>query len=71
MMAYDYSKLLGRIVEKYGTRKAFAEAMGMAERTLSRKLGNKAHFPQDEISRACELLSIEAQDMTEYFFCRR
>ena len=28
-MAYDYSKLLGRITEKYGTQAQFSGAMGM------------------------------------------
>ena len=31
-MAYDYSKLLGRITEKFGTQARFSGAMGMSER---------------------------------------
>ena len=36
-MAYDYSKLLGRITEKFGTQARFSGAMGMSERSLSLK----------------------------------
>ena len=39
-MAYDYSKLLGRITEKYGTQAQFSGAMGMSERSLSLKLNS-------------------------------
>ncbi len=35
-MAYDYAKLNGRIIEKCGTRKAFAEKMGFSEATISK-----------------------------------
>lgn len=68
-MAYDYSKLLGRIVEKVGTQGAFANAMEISERTLSLKLNNKIAFKQSEISKVCELLDICVQDIPEYFFC--
>lgn len=67
-MAYDYSKLMGKIVEVFGTQCAFAKAMGMAEKTLSHKLNNKAHFTQDEITKGAELLGIEAEKIPTYFF---
>ena len=51
-MAYDYSKLNGRIVEKCGTRANFAEMMGLSERTISLKLNNKISFKQPEIQKA-------------------
>ena len=40
-MRYDYSKLLGRIIEMFGTRAVFADKMCMSEHTLSRKLTTK------------------------------
>lgn len=55
-MAYDYSKLLGRITEKFGTQARFSGAMGMSERSLSLKLNSKVPFKQPEISKACSLL---------------
>lgn len=40
-MAYDYRKLRGRIIEKYGTLKDFAIEMNWSERTLSLKMNCK------------------------------
>ena len=67
-MAYDYSKLRGRIVEKYGTQKKFATAMGWSERTLSLKLNGFVFWKQHEISQAMELLNIEESSINDYFF---
>ncbi len=67
-MAYDYSKLSGRINEKFGTRSKFATAMGMSERSLSLKLNSKIPFKQPEISKACTLLEIGDTDIYPYFF---
>lgn len=67
-MAYDYSKLLGRIVEKYGTQGNFARAMGMSERSLSLKVTNKVPFKQPEITKASSLLGINDADIPSYFF---
>ena len=67
-MAYEYSKLLGRITEKFGTQGRFAEAVGMSERSLSLKLNNKVPFKQPEITKACSLLEIDDADIPAYFF---
>lgn len=67
-MAYDYSKLLGKIKEKYGTQASFAEAIGISGHSLSTKLNNKKAFRQSEISKAIALLDIDAQDLHAYFF---
>lgn len=67
-MAYNYKKLLGRIVEMYGTQYEFAKALNVSERTLSLKLNNKINFKQPEITRACELLHIASSEMSDYFF---
>ena len=67
-MAYNYRKLIGRIIEKYGSRAAFAKAAKMAERTLSRKLNNKAKLSQDEIALWCTLLEIPETEAYLYFF---
>jgi hypothetical protein len=67
-MAFDYSKLLGRIVEKYGKQGAFAKAMNLSERSLSLKLNNHRFFDQKEISKACELLEIDDSSVHQYFF---
>ena len=67
-MAFDYSKLRGRIREKFATQEKFANAMGIALSTLSFKLNNKVYWTQPEINRACELLEIADADVTDYFF---
>ena len=45
-MAYNYSKLLGKITEKFGTQGNFAKSMNISERSLSLKLTNKVPFKQ-------------------------
>lgn len=67
-MAFEYNKLVGRIVEKYGTRTAFAAAVGMTESALSARLNNKTPFSAPEISRACAALGIPESDISTYFF---
>lgn len=67
-MAYDYSKLKGRIVEKYGNQTKFAEIMGLSERTMSLKLNNTNYWKQNEISKACKLLDINEDEIKQYFF---
>lgn len=68
MMAFDYSKLKGRIVEKYQTQQAFAKVIGLSERSLSLKLNNKKAWKQPEICRAINLLGLSNDDINEYFF---
>jgi hypothetical protein len=67
-MEFDFSKLLGLITEKYGTRSAFAAAMGMADSAFSNRINNKICFDTVEIYQACQLLGIDAQDIPVYFF---
>lgn len=67
-MAFNYSKLRGRIVEKFGTQVSFSKALGVSERTLSLKLNNKIFFSQDEISKISELLDIQTDEIQFYFF---
>lgn len=67
-MAYDYSKLNGRIVEVCGTQAVFADQMGLSERTISLKLNNKIAWKQPEIQRAVEVLNLSANEIQQYFF---
>lgn len=67
-MAYEYNKLIGRIVEVCGTRTEFAKRMGFSERTLSLKLNNKVPWKQPEIMKAIQVLGLEEADIQEYFF---
>lgn len=67
-MPYDYSKLLGRITEVFGTQSEFSKGMGMSERTTSLKLNAKIGWKQSEIAKACEILRIEESEIGDYFF---
>lgn len=67
-MVYDYSKLEGRIKEKFGTQAKFAEAIELSERSLSLKLNSKRDFKQNEISKSCTLLDIAYAEIPAYFF---
>ena len=67
-MAFDYSKLRGRIREKFGTEQNFARAMGMGRVSLSMKLNNEGDFTRKQMLRAAELLGLDAGEIPEYFF---
>lgn len=67
-MAYDYSKLLGKITERVGTQAMFAERMNLSERTISLKLNGRIGFKQDEIIKACNILDISPEMISDYFF---
>jgi hypothetical protein len=70
-MVYDYSKLEGRIVEKFSTRENFAKSLGVTTKSISEKLNNKTIWKQPEISKAMELLSISGKDIESYFFKKK
>lgn len=67
-MHIDYSKLIGRIIEKFGTRTAFADAMGLKLGALSSRLSNKARWQTEEYIKASELLDIPPEEIYAYFF---
>lgn len=67
-LPFDYSKLSGRIVEKYGTQMNFAEAIGLSERSVSLKLNSKIGWKQSEISKICKVLDIRTDEIPDYFF---
>jgi len=65
---WDYSKLKGRIYEKYGSQYAFSKEMGMRDSALSGRLNCRTTFTQTEIIKAAKLLEIEPEQLAEYFF---
>lgn len=67
-MAYDYSKLEGKIIEVFGTRGNFAKAMGMSERSLSLKMTCQRPWKDTQISKAVQILGILHSDIGDYFF---
>lgn len=67
-MPRNYNKLIGKIVEVFGTRAVFAQQMNWSERTCSLKLNGKVDWRQDEMVKACDLLGVEHIDIPVYFF---
>lgn len=67
-MDFNYAKLKGRIVEKYGTQGRFAEALGVNQMTVSRKLNGENAFTRNDMLIWAQLLAIERTDIGSYFF---
>ena len=65
---FDRSKLRGRIVEKFGTAKAFAHAIGKTEQTVTAKMTGKSGLSQDDICNWCNTLDLTIDDIGPYFF---
>ena len=64
----DYSKLRGRIRTYFSTQAAFAEAIGISECSLSKKLNGASEWTAKEIRRACDVLEIPPEEIPSYFF---
>lgn len=67
-MAFDYSKLRGRIVEILGTQSAFADKMSWSQRTTSLKLNGAIPWTQTDICNAISVLEIDPALIPVYFF---
>ena len=67
-MKFDYARLKGLIIEKFGTQERFAKAMGMNPATLSLKLNNQSYFASDEMFNACTLLGVPKVQIPFLFF---
>lgn len=67
-MSFDYSKLRGRIVEKYGTLEAFASAVNLSNHTISKYINNKIPWKQTNIEAAVRALDIPPEEISSYFF---
>ena len=65
---FNYSKLKGRIKEKFGNQVKYAKHLGIATSTITNLLNNKSKFNQDKILEWCEELEISKEEITEYFF---
>ena len=68
MKSYEYRKLKGRIVEKYGTMGAFADALGLSKQSLSLKMTGKVGLSQEDIELWSELLDIDQEDYGVFYF---
>ena len=71
MAGNDYRKLRGRIVERYGTLNAFAEALGISYVQASKKVNGKAGFSQKDINEWSDLLGIELEEIGPFFYAHQ
>lgn len=67
----DYSKLKGRIVEKFGSQNEFCKALGCTPQSLSQKLNGKNLFSMIDILKIVELLEIPVEEIHLYFFTKK
>lgn len=62
-----YRKLSGRIVEKYGSNKKFAEAVGISEVSMSKKMTGRVGISQQDMILWAELLDIDRTEFGDFF----
>lgn len=67
-MSFDYNKLKGKIIEKCGTQKKFAEMMKLSERSIVLKMSGKVEWKQSEIVNAQSILELEDEEILTIFF---
>lgn len=70
---FDFSRLIGRIVERFGSRRAFCTVAGISEAILSSRVNNQSPFKDYEIFSFCkpELLDIKDDEVVAYFFTEK
>lgn len=69
-MSFNYSKLRGKIKEKFKTQGAFAKELGISSVSLSAKLNNRVEFSQMEMDRCCELLEFPKDFIPIFFYTK-
>lgn len=62
------SKLRGRIVEKYKTQTAFANAIGMLPQSVSMRLTGDTEFSREDVFVWSKALDIPTCEIGDYFF---
>ncbi|MDO4171058.1 MAG: DUF739 family protein [Lachnospiraceae bacterium] len=68
---YDYRKLRGRIKEKLGTERKFADKIGRTQNYISKVFKNGTYFTQKDISIGAEVLDISVDKIGLYFFTKK
>lgn len=61
-------KLKGRIVELFGSQRAFSDKIGLTEQSITAKLNGRSQFSQADIVKWCTALEIEKDEVADYFF---
>lgn len=67
-LKFTYAKLKGRIIEKFGSQREFAKAVGISECSMTAKLRGHTYFTQPEIFKIIKILDIDPGMVTYYFF---
>ena len=70
-MSFNYSKLRGRIYEKYTTMSKFAEALGKSKQIVSLKMNGEVKFNQEDIATWSRLLDIPPEQYGLFFMDKR
>ncbi len=65
---FDYSKLKGRIKEKFNSQSNFVKELNMSEQVFSKRINNQVQFDSSEIKKMVALLEINDDEISEYFF---
>lgn len=63
-----FPKLRGRIIEKFGSLRKFAEVYGISASMMSYKISGRSQLTLKDIRRFCELLDIDSGEISAYFF---
>ena len=66
---FNYSKLRGRIVEKFGCMRAFVKELPFSDVAMANKMQGRTAFKNDEMLLMARLLEISKEEIADYFFC--
>lgn len=67
-MAFETSKLRGKIVEKFGTIDAFSQRTSLTRASISAYLNGQKVLNQKDIEEWRGLLEIQIDEIPDYFF---
>lgn len=67
-MAYKTDKLEARIIERFGTQKAFAAAIGTSRSVICRYLKEGRDWRGSTLMKAVRVLDIPQDEIESYFF---
>jgi hypothetical protein len=66
----DYTRLLERIREKYGTLDEFTRITSFSSVEITAKLNNDTDFTLPEMDKVCAVLDIQNEEIPKFFFKR-
>ena len=66
----DSNRLRGRIIEKFGSNRAFADAIGCCQETVANYLSGARTINRVTIVKWCDALEIPMDEIAAYFFAK-